>query len=298
MPKFSSSIFFISSLIFAVSCSSPKEEKTEPGVVNIESNESFLMPDIPAEMHFGGQKIKLDNFDIQERLDKELIVNTFYHSSTIQSFKRANRFFPTIEKILREEGLPDDFKYLCLIESGLKQAVSPSGAKGFWQFMPATGKEYDLRIDSEVDERLDVEKSTRAACQYLKDANVKFDDWLLTSAAYNRGLGGINRDLERQGVDNYFDLHLNNETSRYMFRILALKLIFENAKEYGFDIDNMSLYEPVQTRSIAVEESIDDLMRWAVDNGSNYHMLKILNPWIKSDKLTFRSTPYTILLPL
>jgi len=298
MPKFSTPIFFISSLFFALSCSSPKEEKPEPKVVKVEPNELFSMPDLPAEMEFGGQKIKIDNFDIKERLDKELIVNTFYHSSTIQSFKRANRFFPTIEAILKEEGVPDDFKYLCLIESGLTQAVSPSGAKGFWQFMPATGKEYDLRIDSEVDERLDVEKSTRAACQYLKDANAKFDDWLLTSAAYNRGVGGITGDLERQGVDDYFDLHLNNETSRYMFRILALKLIFENAKDYGFDQENMSLYEPVQTRSIIVEESIDNLMPWAVENGSNYHMLKVLNPWIKSDKLTFRSAPYTILLPL
>jgi membrane-bound lytic murein transglycosylase D len=149
-----------------------------------------------------------------------------------------------------------------------------------------------------VDERLDVEKSTRAACQYLKDANSKFDDWLLTSAAYNRGVGGITKDLEQQGVDDYFDLHLNNETSRYMFRILALKLIFENAKDYGFDKDNMSLYDPIQTRSMAVEESIDNLMTWAVENGSNYHMLKILNPWIRSDKLTFKSLPYTILLPL
>ena len=297
MPKSSSSIFFIPSLIFAVSCSSPKEGEIEQEFASIERSESFLMPNLPTEMRFGGQKIKIDNFDIQERLDKELIVNTFYHSSTIQSLKRANRFFPTIEKILKEEGVPEDFKYLCLIESGLKQAVSRSGAKGFWQFMPTTGKEYDLIIDSEVDERLDVEKSTRAACQYLKDANAKFDDWLLTSAAYNRGIGGITKDLERQGVDNYFDLHLNNETSRYMFRILALKLIFENAQDYGFDKDNMSLYEPVQTRSIAIDESIDNLMLWAFENGSNYRMLKILNPWIISDKLTFKSTPYTILLP-
>ncbi|MEJ6600694.1 MAG: lytic transglycosylase domain-containing protein [Crocinitomicaceae bacterium] len=298
MPKISPLIFFISALFFAVSCSSPKEEKPEPKVVNTKSDESFSMPDLPTEMEFGGQKIKIDNFDIQERLDKELIVNTFYHSSTIQYFKRSNRFFPTIERIMKEEGVPDDFKYLCLIESGLTQAVSPSGAKGFWQFMPATGKEYDLRIDSEVDERLNVEKSTRAACQYLKDANSKFNDWLLTSAAYNRGVGGITKDLERQRVDDYLDLHLNNETSRYMFRILALKLIFENAEDYGFYKDNMSLYDPIQTRSIGVEESIDNLMSWAVENGSNYHMLKILNPWIRSDKLTFKSAPYTILLPL
>jgi len=297
MSKIKSVYLLFVSLLIAISCTAPKPEKTETKkTVKVEKDE-FIMPELPAEMKFCGKKIKFDNFDSKERLDKELIVNTFYHSSTIQSFKRANRYFPTIERILKEEGVPDDFKYLCLIESGLTQAVSPSGAKGFWQFMPQTGKEYGLRIDREVDERLHIEKSTRAACQYLKDANVKFDDWMLTSAAYNRGVGGIQNDLNEQEVDSYFDLHLNNETSRYMFRILALKIIFENAEDYGFDKEKMTLYEPVETRKIEVTESIDNLMHWAKENGSNYHILRVLNPWIRSVKLTFRGKAYLIELP-
>lgn len=279
------------------SCSNPKKNRKIVNQTIVQNAESFSMPELPLEMTFGNQLIKLDNFDIKERMDRELIVNTFYHSSTIQSFKRANRFFPVIDKILKEEGIPVDFKYLCLIESGLVQAVSPSGAKGFWQFMPETGEEYDLTINGEVDERLHIEKSTRAACAYLRNANLKFNDWILTSAAYNRGVGGIENNLEEQEVTNYFDLHLNDETSRYVFRILALKLIFENPEEYGYDKDKITLYEPIAVRSIQVKESIDDMKHWAIANGSNYHMLKVLNPWIISNKLTFKGFPHTIQLP-
>lgn len=280
------------------SCSNESEPKVEEKTTVETSKEAFVLPELPKEMTFAGQTIVLDNFDIKERLDKELIVNTYYHSSTIQSFKRANRYFPTLEKILAEENVPEDFKYLCLIESGLTQAVSPAGAKGFWQFMPKTGEEYGLTVNQEVDERLHIEKSTHAACEYLKDANAKFDDWLLTSASYNRGVGGITRDLETQEVEDYFDLHLNNETSRYVFRILALKLIFESPEAYGFNKDKLSLYESIPTRSIEVSSSIDNLMHWAKENGSNFHMLKTLNPWIRGNKLTIRqSKSYIIQLP-
>jgi hypothetical protein len=271
-------------LFFLSSCSEPSvvhTTETAPDVVE----DKFVMPSLPKTVDFCEEQIELDNFDIRERLDKELIVNTYYHSSTIQAFKRSNRYFPLIERVLEEENVPEDFKYLCLIESGLTQAVSPSGAKGFWQFMPATGKEYGLRIDKEVDQRLDIEKSTRAACAYLKDANEGFNDWMLTAAAYNRGVGGIKRDLESQDVERYFDLHLNNETSRYVFRILALKLIFENPEGYGFQKDKIELYAEVPTRSIEVKESIPDLIKWAKENGSNYHMLKVLNPWLTASSL-------------
>jgi membrane-bound lytic murein transglycosylase D len=291
-------LFLFVGLIFH-SCQNATQEKfSENEVVKeIPVNGEFVLPELPKEVEFCGRLIALDNFDVRERLDKELIVNTFYHSSTIQSFKRANRYFSEIESILKQEGVPEDFKYLCLIESGLTQAVSPSGAKGFWQFMPTTGKEYDLIINDEIDERLNIRKSTHAACQYLKDANKKFNDWILTAAAYNRGVGGISNDLNNQEVDSYFDLHLNTETSRYVFRILALKLIFEHPENYGFNKDEMELYEPIETRNVTITESESNLMHWAKLNNSNYRMLRLLNPWIKGSKLTVKSTPYIIQLP-
>lgn len=270
---------------------------SEESINTEDLNSDFTLPDLPSEVEFCGQVIPLDNFDVRERLDKELIVNTFYHSSTIQSFKRANRYFPSIEKVLIKENVPEDFKYLCLIESGLTQAVSPSGAKGFWQFMPATGKEYGLVVNDEIDERLSIAKSTQAACNYLKDANTKFNDWVLTAAAYNRGIAGISNDLVEQEVSSYFDLHLNNETSRYIFRILALKLIFENPEMYGFNKEELELYGPIETRDLLIEESQSNLKHWAVENGSNYRMLRLLNPWIKGNKLTVKSAPYKIQLP-
>lgn len=270
---------------------------SEESINTEDLNSDFTLPDLPSEVEFCGQVIPLDNFDVRERLDKELIVNTFYHSSTIQSFKRANRYFPSIEKVLIKENVPEDFKYLCLIESGLTQAVSPSGAKGFWQFMPATGKEYGLVVNDEIDERLSIAKSTQAACNYLKDANTKFNDWVLTAAAYNRGVAGISNDLVEQEVSSYFDLHLNNETSRYIFRILALKLIFENPEMYGFNKEELELYGPIETRDLLIEESQSNLKHWAVENGSNYRMLRLLNPWIKGNKLTVKSAPYKIQLP-
>ena len=211
--------------------------------------------------------------------------------------KRANRYFPEIEKALKENGIPDDFKYLCLIESGLIQAVSPAGAQGFWQFMPNTATEFNLTVNDQIDERLDVTKSTIAACQYLKNAQHKFNNWMLTAASYNSGMGGIQNALDDQMVDRYFDLHLNNETSRYVFRILAMKIIFENPEAYGFSKEQIELYEPIPTRKIQVKSSISDLKQWAKSNGSNYRMLKVLNPWILSDKLTVTNQVLTIELP-
>lgn len=287
-------------IVFSVVLSSCNEQTTKVQKikeVKVEQAGHFKMPEIPKSMLFCNQPIDLTVFDSKERLDKELLVNTYYHSSTIQYFKRANRFFSTLDRILKEENVHPDMKYLCLIESGLTQAVSPSGAKGFWQFMPETAKEYGLTVNREIDERYHVEKSTRAACQYLKDANQKFNDWPLTVASYNRGVGGITSDLENQNVDSYLDLHLNSETGRYFFRILALKLIFENPEDYNFFPKEMYLYEPLDTRKIEVTESIPDLTKWANENGSNYHQLKVLNPWILGQTLTVKNNSYTIELP-
>lgn len=252
---------------------------------------------LPEEITYCGEKIKLDQFDIRERLDKELIVNTYYHSSTIQILKRANRYFPTIEKILKEEGAPDDLKYVCVIESALLQATSPSGAKGFWQFMKGTAKEYDLEVTKEIDERMHVEKSTRAACDYFKTAHRKFDNWVMASASYNCGVAGLKRKVDEQEQSDFFDLYLNRETSRYVLRILALKIIMENPQDYGFYPEKMELYEPVTVRKIEVKEDIANLSKWANKQGSNLRLLKVLNPWLVSNKLTCYGKTYYIELP-
>lgn len=291
-------IQFLSFLPFVtlISC---QEAVKEPVVNNptqlVEKIDS--LPALPSEMTLFGEEILIDNFDMRERLDKELIVNTYFHSSTVQILKKANRYFPVIEKILQEEGIPEDMKYLCVIESALNQATSPSGAKGFWQFMPAAGLENGLRIDAEVDERFHVEKSTRAACNYLKTAKRNFKNWILASASYNCGIGGLKKVLEAQETDNFFHLYMNGETTRYVFRIMALKLMLENPDAYGFHPDQLELYEPIETRKIEVSQSIPDLTKWAKANGSNLRMLKVLNPWLISNKLTVLGSTYTIELP-
>lgn len=262
-----------------------------------ETKAHFKMPEIPERVSFCGQIIDLTSIDAKERLDRELLVNTYFHSSTLLYFKRANRFFPMLERLLEEENMHEDMKYLCLIESGLSQAVSPSGATGFWQFMPETAEQYGLQINAEIDERLHIEKSTRAACAYLKNAHNTFNDWALTAAAYNRGTGGISDDLQSQQVTDYLDLELNNETSRYFFRIIALKLIFENPEAYNFYLEDMYLYEPWKTRKLKVTSTIPDLVSWSKEKGSNYHELSVLNPWILGRKLTIKDQPITIQLP-
>lgn len=257
----------------------------------------FNLPKLPESVSFCGEEIRLDNFDVQERMDKELIINSFYHSSTIQILKRAHRYFPIIEKALKENGMHDDMKYLCVIESALSNATSPSGAKGFWQFMSATGKEFDLTINGQVDERFNLPKSTAAACEYLENAHDKFGDWVAAAASYNCGMGGLSRVMEAQRSDDFFDLYLNRETTRYVFRILAFKSIMENPEAYGFDMEKMELYDPVLTREVSVKAPILNLSDWAIENGSNLRMLKLLNPWLISNKLTSNPTNYTILLP-
>ena len=189
---------------------------------------------LPESIDFAGEKTPLDAPDIQERLDKELLVNTYWQSNMMLLLKRANKYFPLIEEILEEEGIPSDFKYLAVIESGLENVRSPKGAKGFWQLMPATAKEYGLEVNTNVDERYHIEKATRVACKYIKKAKNRFGSWSLAAASYNRGIYGTNRLLDRQLVDSYYDLLLNSETGRYVFRILAVKEIMTNPERYGF----------------------------------------------------------------
>jgi hypothetical protein len=283
--------------LVAVSCSN--QEEKSPEEKNIQNTEIGFatIPNLPESMNFAGEKVLLQDEDIIERLDREVLTNAYYQSATTQMLKRANRWFPIIERILKEENIPDDFKYLAVIESGLVQATSPVGAQGFWQFMPYTAKQYDLEISDEIDERLHVEKSTRAACAYLRDAQDTLKDWLLASASYNRGIGGVRQDMRWQGTDHYFDTDQNNETARYVFRILAVKLIFENPKAYGFDTDKIKLYEPFKTKRVVVKQSIPNLAKWALEKGINFKILTKLNPWLKGNKLTIKNKTYQLLLP-
>jgi hypothetical protein len=264
-----------------------------------QSNHAVFVPSLPDRMTFADVVIPLKDTDVRERLDKELIINTHWHSNTIFYLKRAARWFPLMRKILIEENIPEDFLYLAVIESGLIQATSPSGAKGFWQFMEGTAKDYGLNVNAFVDERMHVEKSTRAACQYLSKAYAKFDSWFLTAAAYNRGSAGIASDQSYQFVDDFFDLYLNQETSRYVFRILAVKLIMESPQDFGYDLPSEALYQPYETRSVLIHETIEDLASWAIDQGTTFKIVKLLNPWLKGRSLPVtRTESYEILLPL
>lgn len=238
------------------------------------------------KMDFSGEEVPTFMADVQERLDKEMVTNMNYHTNTTLVIKRANKVFPIIEPILAKYGVPDDFKYLAVIESSLVNAVSPAGARGVWQFMPATAKEKGMEVNDEVDERYHLEKSTEAACKYLISAKEKFGTWTLAAASYNGGMNGIAKRLEEQQVDNYYDLLLTEETSRYVFRILALKEIMTNSNKYGFSIPKEALYYSVPTKTIIVDSSITNLANFAKSQGVNYKILKIHNPWLRDKKLT------------
>jgi len=252
----------------------------------------------PQEVNFADEKAPLQIADVRERLDRELLVNANLHSSTILIIKRANRSFPIIEPILKQYGVPDDFKYLAVIESALLNAVSPSGAKGVWQFMTDTAKEKGMEVNEEVDERYHLKKATEAACRYLLQAKEKFGNWTLAAASYNGGMTGVNNKIDEQKVSNYYDLLLTDETSRYVFRILALKEIMKNPSLYGFELDKNELYNQIPTKIIEVDSSITDLASFAKQQGINYKILKIHNPWLRDKKLSNSSKKkYQIEIP-
>ncbi len=252
----------------------------------------------PAAVDFAGESTPLHIYDVKERFDRELLVNANLHASTILVIKRANRAFEVIEPILQKYNVPDDFKYLAVIESGLVNAVSPAGARGIWQFMPATAKEMGMEVNEYVDERYHLEKSTEAACRYLLQSKERFGSWTLAAAAYNGGNTGVNRQIESQKVSNYYDLLLTEETSRYVFRILALKQIMKSPELYGFVIDKSDMYENLPTRKVEVNTSIPDLADFAIAQGINYKILKIHNPWLRDRKLVNTSgKKYIIEIP-
>lgn len=242
-------------------------------------------PVIPKNVLFSGEKAPLDDMDVRESLDRELLVNTYWHSSTILMMKRANRWFPVIEPILKKNKIPDDFKYLALTESGFTKVVSPKGAAGFWQFLEKTAKEYGLEVNDEIDERYNVEKSTEAACRYFNESFETYQNWTLVAASYNAGNRRISEALEKQKADNYYDLYLNEETSRYIYRILAIKILYEDRFSYGFQLNNEDLYPPFTTKNVEVSSTIEDLNAFAQEHGMNYKTLKELNPWLRTGSL-------------
>ena len=254
--------------------------------------------DIAENYSFAGETVTLDEHDLRERMDKELLVNTYWQSNTMLMIKRSNKYFPTIERILKEEGVPDDFKYLAVIESGLENVNSPAGAKGFWQIMKTTGREMGLEVNSNVDERYHIENATRVACTYLKKAKKKLGSWTLAAASYNRGITGINRLLEKQQAETYYDLLLNSETRRYVFRILAMKEILSNPTRYGFVFEVQDLYTEIPVYTVEVDTAISNIARFAKTMGVNYKQMKIHNPWLLQNHLNNKSRKlYHIKLP-
>ncbi|MGJ5641577.1 lytic transglycosylase domain-containing protein [Formosa sp. S-31] len=277
-------------------------------VQNPQTNENFekqLINDynvyalqIPEHLEFAGEALPLNDPDIHERMDRELLVNTYWQSNGLLLFKRAHKYFPVIEPILKKHGIPDDFKYLAVIESGLTNAVSPAGARGVWQIMSATGKEYGLEVNDNVDERYHLEKATEAACEYFKKSKEEFGSWTLTAAAYNAGNAGVKKQLERQKVSDYYDLLLGEETGRYVFRIVALKEILNNPLKYGFNFRDKDLYKNIPTYSVKVDTAVTDFADFAKGFGINYKVLKIHNPWLRESFLNNKSRKlYEIEIP-
>lgn len=261
-------------------------------------NYRIISPEVPKEIYFAGERVPLENFEVYERVDRELLVNTYWHSATILAMKRANRWFPIIEPILKRYNVPDDFKYLAVAESNLDNVVSPAGATGYWQFMKAAAEKYGLEVNSEVDERYHLEKSTEAACKYLLDSYTKFGNWTMSAASYNMGVTGVDNQIGRQKANNYYNLVLNIETSRYIARIVSLKLIMQNPKQYGFDLKDSDVYPRLKTYEVDVSGSIVDFADWSASQGINYKILKMYNPWLRDVKLTNRSgKTYKILMP-
>lgn len=292
--------FNVGLLVFFISGSSEPEDPEAPETGKAEYIPKFRSVEIPDSATFAGELVPLERFDVKEALDRELIVNSYFHSQTIRLIKLAPRYFAIIEPILKEEGIPDDFKYLAVAESGLNpRAESYAGAIGFWQFLRGTALDYGLEVNAEVDERYHVEKATYAACDYLKNAYEKYNSWTMVAAAYNAGMRGVERQVERQKSTNYYDLLFVEETQRYVFRIIALKLVLENPDRYNFIIGDEEKYPIIPTKEVEVTGKVDDFADFAREHEINYKLLKDFNPWLRQNYLTNTTGKnYTIKIPL
>ena len=273
MPK-SLIIYLLFTIIISTQCTT--DHSSSPTHLPVQS-----IPSLPASVSFANEEVPLVKGYVQERLDRELLVNTFWHSNTILVLKRSKKYFPVIEPILSKNGIPDDFKFLAVIESGLIDVKSPAGADGFWQFMPETAREYGLEVNQDIDERRHLVKSTESAAAYLKDAYHEFGNWTLAAASYNAGMERIKSALTKQKANSYYDLFLNAETSRYMYRLLATKLIFESPVTYGFRIPPKEAYIFPETKLVRINKSNINWVNFALSHNMSYGDLRALNPWIK-----------------
>ncbi|NEW80207.1 MAG: lytic transglycosylase domain-containing protein [Gelidibacter sp.] len=293
-------IMISSLLIFAAKKSDSKDNNfLKEGDKNTSETYEIKALKIPENLDFAGERVPTENDDIKERIDRELLVNTYWQSNTMLLFKRAHKFFPVIEPILKKNGIPDDFKYLAVIESGLQNASSPAGAKGFWQILEATAKEGGLEVNTNVDERYHLEKSTQAACDYLKSAKARFGNWTLAAAAYNAGNRGVMSKIETQKVSSYYDLLLGDETERYILRIVALKEIMSNPLKYGYIFEKEDLYNAVPTKTIQVDTTITNIAQFSLNLGINYKIMKLHNPWLRENTLENKSgKSYQLKIPV
>jgi len=287
-------LIFILSIIFfnAVNLSDKTLEKNTSSTYNIKALK------IPNGLSFAGEKVPTELDDIKERMDRELLVNTYWQSNGLLLIKRAHKYFPLIEPLLKKYGIPDDFKYLAVAESGLENNSSPAGAAGFWHFLKSSAKEYGLEVNQNVDERYNLEKSTKVAAEYLKKSKKRFGTWTLAAAAYNAGNARIARNLKKQQVTNYYDLLLNSETSRYVFRIVALKEVLSNPRKYGFEFEEDDLYNLPDIKTVKVDTVITNIASFAKKFKTNYKELKLNNAWLRENKLNNKSRKlYKIKIP-
>lgn len=275
----------------------------DEGTVQVKENGKlqykWYQPDVPQSLTFAGERVPLDRWEVRERLERELMINYYMHGTTLYILKLTTRYFPMIEQKLKENGLPDDFKYLCVAESALQHQTSAVGAASFWQFMKETAPKYGLEVNNDVDERYNVKKSTDAACTYLREAYGKFYSWTAAAASYNCGQAGYSKQIEFQQKSNYYDLAFPEETSRYVFRILALKVLLNDPKFYGFILQSNEQLKPFKTRTLTVDTTVKDLAEWSITNGSSYKMLKLFNPWLRGHSLPVKAgKSYEVELPM
>ncbi|MDV7188197.1 lytic transglycosylase domain-containing protein [Lutibacter sp. TH_r2] len=282
-------ILVSSLLIFSTSKKESNVSNVDTETPNTSETYQIRALKVPSELDFAGERVPLENSDIKERIDRELLVNTYWQSNGLLLFKRAHKYFPIIEPILEKNGIPNDFKYLAVIESGLQNVTSPAGARGFWQIMKTTAREHNLEVNTNVDERYHLEKATQVACNYLNASKKRFGSWTAAAAAYNAGNTGISRRMEDQKVDDYYDLLLGEETKRYIPRIVAVKEILSNPKKYGFIFETEDLYKLQPTKLIEIDTAITDIAGFSKELGINYKIMKMHNPWLRENHLNNKS---------
>ena len=276
---------------------SESKHKQNSSIEQIAHQDIVAIP-APEKATFAGEKMPLEYFDVNEFLSRELTSISYGHGVLVQTIRLANRYFPVIEPILKEQGVPDDFKYLCVAESNLQNVISPARAVGYWQFLEGTGKEFGLEINKEVDERYHIEKATVAACKYFKRAYAKYGNWTLAAASYNVGMAHIDGQIKRQKTESYYDMSLNMETARYVYRAVAYKEIMTKPYLYGFNIAKEDLYKPFEYEEVEVKTNIASIADFAEKHGTNYKMVKVFNPWLRDGLLTNTAKKtYTIKIP-